>query len=486
MRGPLLLVLECKHRIWLHIQYDIGGEPLRYSRRISMISIKSPVRYKRRRPKSATSTTSTTTTTTATATHRFAPELSKSSTPFLHQGQHIMAGHALRTRRLPNEMFYIIIGNLGDDRDITSLRNTSLVCHDFARTSRAQIYREINLEEDLYVASTLHAFDRFCDLLREPQTAYIGRYVQILHTGGSIDDSSSLDFILRNLPSLKSFKIKEPTPRDFQVMQSRLGEKTASLRVEFVTLYDSESFQIFRTMIESLKGLKILTLVNILTLNSHPKTILPRSLEVLSLSCMGGDLAGLIAFEATTRNLSLKTLTVRYADATYTSSLFWETFGSETMEVALDVSVPGLYFPDLMRQTKVVLSCFQQREMIEFFTTMIPEVPEKLDEICIDFNPSSESIDPKFALPGGRSDYLWAELDKVLAQRHRQGMLKRLCFRCTKRDHLYNIGGSLSPTTDAMDRAILSRIRTLLPVSSAEPSSFVEVDSDTKVYEPRF
>ncbi|KAF5379318.1 hypothetical protein D9757_007682 [Collybiopsis confluens] len=247
--------------------------------------------------------------------------------------------------------------------------------------------------------------------------------------------------------------------------------------------FGGSNIRLFQDMLESLTGLKILSLLDVDSAALEQKIILPRSLEVLSLADIGEHICHAIGsgMEASTKPSSLKTIIMDYGDAAAVSRSFWEAVGSET-QVVLELSLIPMGIPEMTSQNKVVFSCFQHHETIEFFSAVIPRLPENVDEIYIDFNPSSASIDHEFDLPGGKSKQAWINLDDVLKKRHQLGMLKHLYFRCTKRDDLCCMGGSLRRTTGSANRAILGQLGSLLPRSMAEIISFIEIDTDTMYF----
>lgn len=141
-----------------------------------------------------------------------------------------------------------------------------------------------------------------------------------------------------------------------------------------------------------------------------------------------------------------------------------------------------------MIQKKLMISSLQHRKYsVHNFLEIIGVLPGMLDEVCIDFKAEpAKYMDPEFGSLEGEFGRKWGDLDEMLMNRHRNKMLKRLLFRCTRPHDWYNISELSSDLSTPADRTILGRIGTLLPRSMAAPNSFIEIDFDTKFFEPRF
>lgn len=253
-----------------------------------------------------------------------------------------MAEPVLNERQFPNEIFSLIIGKLDDDK--IALRNTALVCRDFAQISRSLIFREIDLRTIVVYGREQprkRKEDLFSELLHDPRSVHIGEFVRTLHAVGS-GDPTLLDFILENLPSLINFRIPSPTTSMFQVIQTHLGNRLIDLCIERVSFgIEPETFQPFRDMLESMECLKILTLIRLTSLSDlipDRPFMLPRSLETLRLRYIrvgvwNGICSGM---EVSFRPPSLKTLIIDDGDAAVVDRSFWESVGLD-MQVVWEV-----------------------------------------------------------------------------------------------------------------------------------------------------
>lgn len=252
-----------------------------------------------------------------------------------------MVCQSLDERRFPNEIFALILGTLDHHHEMSSLRNAALVCREFAQISRPLIFREVNLEWKEVVTSgeriRTTTIDLIADLLRDPRSAHLGSFIQALRAEGGAHDVAPLEFILNKLPSLLCLHVYVPVSETFQIIQARLGEKLTILQIGSVLLENSEEVQIFQNMLDSLKGLQVLTLISVETEIPNQQIILPKLLEVLCLGYVdGGSWHAIRSGLETSNRSSLKTIVLDCESAVSADRDFWEAIGSKTL-VVVDV-----------------------------------------------------------------------------------------------------------------------------------------------------
>lgn len=124
---------------------------------------------------------------------------------------------------------------------------------------------------------------------------------------------------------------------------------------------------------------------------------------------------------------------------------------------------------------QLVITCIQTPSVVSFFSRFLPHLPDSVFEICIDFLPADHSDASTLYHDRAIKD-AWADLDSVLMQRNRLGLLGRVCFRCTRRTNLLGFNSS----NEGADRTILAQLGSLL--SRSESIGLVEVDHDRTLF----
>ncbi|KIK59577.1 hypothetical protein GYMLUDRAFT_44532 [Collybiopsis luxurians FD-317 M1] len=191
------------------------------------------------------------------------------------------------SRRLPNEIFALIIENLTDE--LTSLRAAGLVCKDFAALARPHIFREIRLVGSKHIDS-FTLVKRFEHLLRySSHTSFLRNVIRILEVQTEYletdDKGDSVVYLFQNLPSLVDLRMSHPNPACFRTIQMSLGGTLQELRIQNLTLETPEVCQQFQTMLNSLTALRVLVM-HFNTAVEQP-FILPHSLKVASFPYAG-------------------------------------------------------------------------------------------------------------------------------------------------------------------------------------------------------
>ncbi|KIK50584.1 hypothetical protein GYMLUDRAFT_51093 [Collybiopsis luxurians FD-317 M1] len=383
-------------------------------------------------------------------------------------------------RRFSNEIFALIIEYFTDD--IPTLKNIALVCRDFASLSQPFIFRAIDL--------SLNSFkvERFMNLLRQPQTTFLGKYVRRLDYGP--EDAEAFISIITKLPSLVAFKIAGLRTEICRGVKDHLGEKLEELQLYWVSIHELEDFHLLQSMLASLGVLKFLSL-NAIDFKHHSSQqvlILPSSLKVLSLRDLDQLTLDVIAQGMHISSNSRTLQTIFIDDGTCKQAgggcdVFWKALGRHT-RIVLDLGYPAISFAPAIaagikgvKSKELVISCIQHRTLAAFLAKLLPALPNFLHDFCIDFSPTQSAYASDSQNMTG-----WAELDTALQNRNELGLLKRVRFKCTRRDGSHYYRGSLSIPRGSSDRRVLSRIEHLLPRS--RQNGFVEVDDVTIFFRP--
>ncbi|KAE9409727.1 hypothetical protein BT96DRAFT_913231 [Gymnopus androsaceus JB14] len=429
-----------------------------------------------------------------------------------------MNNHPLHTisdeRRFPNEVSAIIIENLGDD--FRSLRKTALVCKDFVSLSQEQIFRHVFVSGTPSIGSapdSLPLTTKFLNILLNPQTTALGRFVRRLDfwpgpvTPGVWEQhSDAFLLIIQNLPSLIDLRVAFGYRGEvyFRAIGEYLGSQLKELWIKDHN-FNRGDFLALRNMLSSLAVLKFLAISTSIALNFDLPTpadgmalILPRSLRVIYLQGVDEYILHIVGLGMKlSRPPLLHTLFVTFSHSGDDLSPLWEGIGANT-RVILDVDNGSYYridgtnmsddnfaafyeaemaaFARGIKCTQLTFYCSQLDFLIIYFAHFIPKLPATILEICIDFNACASDGPPDHPEADPRN---WTKLDGALMRRYELGLLKCLTFRCTTR--MISGRGYSNSSGPTVDRMILDRVRSLLPIS--ERAGILDVDYTTLVNE---
>ncbi|KIK59480.1 hypothetical protein GYMLUDRAFT_44455 [Collybiopsis luxurians FD-317 M1] len=404
-------------------------------------------------------------------------------------------------RRVPNEISSIIIENLADN--LPSLRNLALVCKDFAAMARPQIFREIDLEPEERVADapvrTFSLVHRLGSLL---ESSAINQFIRRLHLslkGTPSDEFEVVVRILHHLTALTSLSIHGPESGLFQEIEtSPVGGTLKQLHL-YSPLPCRWDFVSFKRMLLSLSRLEVLAVCGAPKFSEPGALLLPGSLKIASFACIPLDVlcaigAGLeIAPLPSLRTLILDPLAIKQEVYIIWNGLRSDTqiiykvhafhSGSQRQAKIFAFATRGVAVPTL------TFICHQSPWLAHSFFRIIPRLPSTVREICINIVPTSQR---NYALGRAVRPKQWTQFDSVLVKRHERGLLKRVCFRCTKckdtdspkhsifsYSSLYHLPPGISSLEN---RTILDVIEEKLPRSRS--MGFLEVDRDTVFFEP--
>ncbi|KAE9409828.1 hypothetical protein BT96DRAFT_458912 [Gymnopus androsaceus JB14] len=194
----------------------------------------------------------------------------------LNSGVRIMNDDALNSSkspvdsepRFPNEIFAIIIDNLSND--LSSLRETSLVCKDFIDLSQRHIFRRIDLamcshSEPVYPPD-LERIHRLSAILGGPQTVSWGIFVQSFHfcipLGSAALATEILMKSLQNMPSLTDLGLTYPGYEHLQIIQNHCTQSLKRLSITSPYAYHSQHFQVFQKILASMSNLESLAMLD--------------------------------------------------------------------------------------------------------------------------------------------------------------------------------------------------------------------------------
>ncbi|KAE9397416.1 hypothetical protein BT96DRAFT_921493 [Gymnopus androsaceus JB14] len=370
-------------------------------------------------------------------------------------------------RRFPNEIFTLIIEHLHFDP--SSLRNTALVCKDFAILSQQQMFRTVDLTPAKYDTPcsyfTTFLVAPFARLLRDPKTAALTRFVRTVRL--EVFDSSEMDdilFIFRSLPSVPELIYEGiPYPQYIQAIGMNMGETLEALWIAKWEV-EREDWQSFQYMLASLTVLKLLSLPR--DCFEDEPLILPSSLRTLY---VGGNASAVkqglgilyppmlstvfLGFQSKYDASGNKLLRMLRPDTRVVLNVgdgrFCETFTPDMIA-----------FTHGLRASKLTLDGSEGPFIIIFIAHFVSHLPESVCEISIDFDAGTPSA---VDLVSFRED--WTQLDGALTKRYQLGLLKSFGVRCTSRTHRSN--GQSFLAGDPIDRTILDDVQTLLPLSDA-------------------
>ncbi|KIK59501.1 hypothetical protein GYMLUDRAFT_44471 [Collybiopsis luxurians FD-317 M1] len=394
-----------------------------------------------------------------------------------------MSSHTGEERRLPNEIFAVIIGQFYDDP--ASLRNIALVCKDFAVMSQFHIFQTVCLlNRDLHVSKIIK---QFASLLRDTkQTSFLGKFVKELDlfTNGRffMEYHDALMFIFRNLPSLSKLRmqaldIQRLSPIFIEVIKTGFGSRLVELRISGISFDDSEDLKHLQGMLSSLSGLKILAMYECHTSGSDLPTesslILPGSLTVASFGIIDPEIIRAIALGMSLQSPDLHSLILDDSCESNAEiyTMIWRSLGPNT-RVILNVGGGFFDIDDMidcmkeLRMSQIMLLCFGHKSTPTFFTRFISGLPPPVRRICIDFNAAKLY---SLGEPNG-----WSELDAALMERHEMGLLECVSFTCTIRTDTF---GFRLPSWSGIGpgrRLILDCVETSLPGSKGK--GLIEVD----------
>ncbi|KIK59484.1 hypothetical protein GYMLUDRAFT_44460 [Collybiopsis luxurians FD-317 M1] len=404
-------------------------------------------------------------------------------------------------RRVPNEISSIVIENLADN--FPALRNTALACRDFAALAQPHIFREIDLEENYCHQVLFRSYPRVHRLASLLQNSEINRYVQRLHLSSSGIPSDVVAHILRHLTALTSLSIHDPECRLFQEIETssvRGTLKQLHLYSPFPCRWD---FVSFKRMLLSLSDLEVLAVCGSRRFSEPGAFLLPSSLRMASFTKINADLLRAIGAGLQISPLPfLHTLILDPFAAIPRGHVDWNGLASDTQII---YKVHTDYFTDPFRQarsftfatrgiaaTKLMFICLQSPWIAQPFACIISHLPGTVRELCI--NITAEAQDAHCydrSLPRSPSRE-WTEFDSALVKRHEQGLLHRVCFRCTKcegtgspKHYIFSYSSLHNPTNEKIvleNRTILDEVEDNLPRSKGR--GFLEVDRDTVFFEP--
>ncbi|KAJ4487718.1 hypothetical protein J3R30DRAFT_838486 [Lentinula aciculospora] len=348
------------------------------------------------------------------------------------------------TVALPNEISALIIKNIA--HDLPSLRNTALVCKDFATLAQHHIFQKIDihlsspddLEYERVIDEPSSPNGRLVGLLRDPKSMHLGNLIRCIWIELSrVVAFEHLPVILFYLPALEILAISRRWPvGNFTISYpSSLGPDFFHTNTSTKNVGSSVPEQVLNihTLFLNLDGIEIIYANHRMNL----KLLGPCTRVVLGVD-------GLLQ---------------------YPRSLVWDF---SIHSIATDLKGPQLMF-----------TCIQDRRLPALLTHTVPNLGYSICDLCIDIHACYKS-----ATSGIDREHEWTALDAVLINRHEQGLLKRFCFRCTRRSESFGFGYSLQHDKDPVDRTILEHIERLLPKS--KDKGFLEVDRATTYFEPDF
>ncbi|KAF9069418.1 hypothetical protein BDP27DRAFT_726533 [Rhodocollybia butyracea] len=349
-----------------------------------------------------------------------------------------MSGHLSNSERwFSNEISMIIIEYLGDDW--ASLRNTALVCKDFAALSQALIFQTLQLGTKGRLQSP-PAPKKFAALLHEPQTAFLGKFVRRLDLDPydlGRTQFPTTEFIFRNLPSLTEVRIENGRVEHFQAIGMHLGAQLRRLQITTVLLRLTVQVRMFQKMLDSLSVLKTLILnfwsVEDFSDDTTP-LVLPSSLNTAVIiapmdeySLRAISLGLQICYPPT-----LHTIFVDFRKDRRGQSVLWEAIRLDTM-IILDLGVGSTGEADKenalirriitatqgLRATKLTLRCTWSTSLVTYLAYFIANLPYPVHDVCVDFSNELPRLD---------SFGDWIKLDCALMSRRDLGMLDRVYF----------------------------------------------------------
>ncbi|KAE9395544.1 hypothetical protein BT96DRAFT_922751 [Gymnopus androsaceus JB14] len=344
--------------------------------------------------------------------------------------------------------------------------------------------------------------NRFASLLLDPQTASIGRFVKTLVFVSYDCTIKTTASILQSgkLPSLTKVEVHNGHfDSDFHVVGMHLGgmRTLEELWLEGASIRGPKHFQSFREMLASLTALRVFGLCGSFQVNAQDSRnmplILPPSLRTLYLT-------GARIHESTFRFLA-RGLEISYPPMLHTvfvdsfrndndipgPSILWSVLGLDT-RVVLNVgdgkdrtsyfdpavSIPGRLMQGL-KTSQLTFYCSQSYSLVSYLTHIISHLPDSICKIGIDFNASA----PDGPLDPVSDRGAWVYLDTALTKRYELGLLKCAWVRCTTRSHRGE--GPSFVRRRTIDRTILDRVQTLLPLS--EGVGILEVDRTNLLFE---
>ncbi|KIK59616.1 hypothetical protein GYMLUDRAFT_245284 [Collybiopsis luxurians FD-317 M1] len=387
-------------------------------------------------------------------------------------------------RRFPNEIFTLIVDGLTDN--LPALRNTSLVCKDFAALAQPWIFRIIRLEagqsrvpvEHLPLVRQLGPFLQNPKLVQFVERLHFSSYMQ------ETDRNEDLAHILESMPSLIALYICFPSSRHFQAIEiSPLHGALKELYIDMTDPLRPTDWASFENMLASLTTLEVLAIHALNTLSEGPrKVILPRTLKIAAFinTSSGFGRAVALGLESSYPS-SLRTIFLK-AHYYESHSELWRGLDIDT-QIVLDGSPSGEKALQGFRATKLICSCIQSKKLARLLCHFVHKLPDPVREIVIDMDACGRDDTLQPDEIGREQD--WVELDSRLMKRHELGLLDRVCFRCTKHDWSAAFSFSLRSANNhrkVEDRTILNRVESLLPRSTS--LGYLEVDRDMVFFEP--
>ncbi|KIK59486.1 hypothetical protein GYMLUDRAFT_245172 [Collybiopsis luxurians FD-317 M1] len=408
-------------------------------------------------------------------------------------------------RRIPNEISSIIIENLADN--FTALRNLALVCKDFAALAQSHIFREIDLAINPSKETAFRSYPRVRRLASLLESSEIHQFVQRLKLssdGISLDELGVMAHILHLLTSLTSLTMRRPESRLFvEIETSSLGGTLKWLRVDS-SIRCNWNLASFQRMLMSLSCLEVLAMCGSPEFLEPGAFLLPSSLRMASFTVIRANLLCAIGRGLKIVPLPfLRTLVLDplFADQDQGGHVDWNGLRTGTrVFYKLHINrfpytigdyqttrvFPFIFATRGIEVQKLMFICDQSPWLSLFarcVSYMIPHLPSSVSELCIDATAtvqySLQKQDPQD----------WPKLDDALVKRHEQGLMKRVCFRCTKLEDdgspehfVFSHPFGKIDRDWVGDRTILDEIEGSLPRSKS--LGFLEVDRDTVFFEP--
>ncbi|KIK55184.1 hypothetical protein GYMLUDRAFT_48163 [Collybiopsis luxurians FD-317 M1] len=414
----------------------------------------------------------------------------------------------------PNEIFALVIGNLAND--LPSLQNLALVCKDFAALAQVHIFREIDLSAERTWAHvegepgpkfSYPLIHRLALLLPNQRLARLVQQLSFFSPSIMMaDEVETIAHILENLPSLTRIEMICPRLRHFQAIQgSSISQNLKVLHLRAASKHiHVDVFLSLQELLPSLAVLEVLSISGEIGYSTSGILLLPQSLKILSIVTPNKALIRGIGLGLKSLHpLSLQTLLLEYDSDEEACDSLWTGLESDSgMQVVLEMGYYS-YRSDGglsalisatkgIRVSKVLFVCVPSALFPSSFAHVILNISGSVREFCIDI---SAHIHKELALGPRQNLKLrmqdWADLDSALVDRRNLGLLKRVCFRCTKRTNSHLLLNyryscfSLQPRSEhlyAENRTILDDLGGLLPRSMS--MGFLEIDYDSLIFQP--
>ncbi|KIK59566.1 hypothetical protein GYMLUDRAFT_261981 [Collybiopsis luxurians FD-317 M1] len=402
----------------------------------------------------------------------------------------------------PNEIYALIFEHLTDD--LSTLKNISLVCRDFAAMARPIIFRDIWLPLTWKSGGSLYPLVKrfWLFIIAHPSITDSVRTLSFSTYEMSGEDLERLHFILAHLQRLEEIWVDKPQIYHLNTIETSFSDTLKELHCSHVILKTAAHFAIFQNTLNSLTALKVFVLDASISRDARRPLIVPCTLKILSLKrtdvtllhCVGLGLA----MSSNPPLLRVLLLELAWSDDWHRwpeenphRQNYWSTLGINGTLVVFDVQITNdtlaLITPMKDMRVSQVMLAFGIRfiHLVSLLTRSIPELPDTVHDICIDIDAHCRRFDPQLVPKKLRDPWFW--LDSLLVRRYKQGLLTRIRFRCTSRTTSFGYGGSFGRVVDnsvgshPTDREILKQIESLLP--DAKRMGFLEIDYTTKYFQ---